>query len=307
MDQHILFTVNKEIRLLDRSNPLRLYNTDQGPAREDRPGVLTILDLPDLGDLIRTGRLDDIDAAPVRAHVPLEAAVVCAPVPRPGKILIVGLNYASHAQEAREMLAALGKGSMELPSEPNFQVIAASAVTGPGTSIQLPRVAPDQVDYEGEVAVVIGRTCTDLGAENAWAHVAGLTIANDVSARDIQLRAMTGDPVASIGLSKSFDTFKPLGPCLVTADEFEDPFDLRIRTMVNGEVRQDDRTSSFLHSIPELISHLSRYQSLHAGDVICTGTPRGAGVFSNRYLRDGDIVEIEVEGIGTLINQVAAP
>ena len=285
---------------------MRLYNTDRGPAREDEPGVLTVVDLPDLGDVVRDGGLDRIESAPIVDTVPLADAKLCAPIRRPGKVIIVGLNYPSHGEEALAMFAAMGKPDIQLPTVPNFYIAAASAVTGPGSSIRLPQAAPAQVDYEGEVAIVIGRDGADISASDAWKHVAGFTIANDVSARDIQQRAMTGDPTATISTAKSFDTFKPMGPCLVTADEFGKPLDLRIRTRVNNELRQDDRTSSFIHQIPDLIAYLSRFHILQAGDVICTGTPAGAGLFSQRFLAPGDVVEVEVEGIGVLTNPVTA-
>ncbi|MEU1429326.1 fumarylacetoacetate hydrolase family protein [Nocardia sp. NPDC005746] len=285
---------------------MRLYSTDDGLAREDRAGVLTLLDLPyaDVGALLRGPGLDAARTAMTLREQALDQAVLRPPVARPGKVLIIGLNYASHAAEALEMFAALGKTDITVPNEPNMQVTAGSAVVGPGDPIVLPEVAAEQVDYEGEVALVIGTPARGVSVDEAWRHVAGLTIVNDASARDIQLRAMTGDPSASIGVAKSFDTFKPLGPCLVTADEFTETPDLALRTRVNGELRQDDRTSGFIHSIPELIAHVSRYQTLEPGDVICTGTPRGAGVFSGRYLRAGDVVEVEVEGIGVLANRV---
>jgi 2-keto-4-pentenoate hydratase/2-oxohepta-3-ene-1,7-dioic acid hydratase in catechol pathway len=283
---------------------MRLYNTEHGPAREDEPGVLTVVDLSDLGDVVRDGGLDRIESAPCVDKVPLAEARLLAPVRRPGKVIIVGLNYPSHGEEALAMFAAMGKPDIQLPTVPNFYIAAASAVTGPGSPILLPQVAPAQVDYEGEVAVVIGRDGADISTADAWEHVAGLTIVNDISARDIQQRAMAGDPTATIATAKSFDTFKPLGPCLVTADEFGEPLDLRIRTRVNNELRQDDRTSSFIHRIPDLIAYLSRYHVLQAGDVICTGTPAGAGLFSDRFLSPGDVVEVEVEGIGVLTNPV---
>ncbi|MFJ9367651.1 fumarylacetoacetate hydrolase family protein [Nocardia sp. NPDC101769] len=285
---------------------MRLYTTDDGLAREDRSGVLAVLDLPyaDVGALVRGPGLDAARTARTLREQAIDQAILRPPVARPGKVLIVGLNYGSHAEEALEMFAALGQPGITLPSEPNLQVTAGSAVTGPADPILLPAVAAEQVDYEGEVAVVIGTPASCVTIDQAWRHVAGLTVVNDVSARDIQRRAMTGDPTASIGIAKSFDTFKPLGPCLVTADEFTETPDLAIRTRVNGTLRQEDRTSSFIHSIPELIAHLSRYQTLEPGDVICTGTPRGAGVFSGSYLRAGDLVEVEVEGIGVLGNRV---
>jgi 2-keto-4-pentenoate hydratase/2-oxohepta-3-ene-1,7-dioic acid hydratase in catechol pathway len=285
---------------------MRLYNTDQGPAREDEPGVLTVVDLPDLGDVVRDGGVGRVESAPAVDKLPLADATLFAPVRRPGKVIIIGLNYSSHAEEALALFAANGVHDIELPTVPNFFIVAASAVTGPGSAIRLPHTAAQQVDYEGEVAVVIGRDGADISSADAWNHVAGLTIANDVSARDIQQRAMAGDPTATIATAKSFDTFKPLGPCMVTADEFGEPLDLRIRTRVNNELRQDDRTSSFIHAIPDLIAYLSRYHTLQAGDVICTGTPAGAGLFSNRFLSAGDVVEVEVEGIGALTNQVAS-
>ena len=285
---------------------MRLYNTDLGPAREDETGVLTVVDMPDLGDVIRDGGLGRLESAPVVDKVSLADAKLRAPVPRPGKVIIVGLNYPSHGEEALAMFAAMGKPDIQLPTVPNFYIAAASAVTGPGQPIRLPRAAPGKVDYEGEVVIVIGEDGAEINASDAWQHVAGLTIANDVSARDVQQRAMTGDPTATIATAKSFDTFKPLGPCLVTADEFGKPLDLRIRTRVNNELRQDDRTSSFIHEIPDLIAYLSRFHMLQAGDVICTGTPAGAGLFSQRFLAPGDVVEVDVEEIGLLTNPVTA-
>ncbi|MFJ9743836.1 fumarylacetoacetate hydrolase family protein, partial [Streptomyces sp. NPDC101166] len=187
---------------------MRLYSTDDGLAREDRTGVLAVLDLPysDVGALLRGPGLDAARTAPVLRERAVDQAVLRPPVARPGKVLIIGLNYGSHATEALEMFATLGKTGIELPSEPNMQVTAGSAVIGPGDPIVLPDVAADQVDYEGEVAVVIGTPARGVPVDRAWGHVAGLTIVNDASARDIQLRAMTGDATASIGVAKSFDT-----------------------------------------------------------------------------------------------------
>ncbi|MHA4854331.1 fumarylacetoacetate hydrolase family protein [Rhodococcus sp. MSC1_016] len=285
---------------------MRLYVTDQGIAREDRTGVLSLLDLPyrDLGELLEGPGLEATRDAQVLRELQLDEVALRAPVHRPGKVVIVGLNYPSHAEEALEAFAAIGRADIETPTEPNLQLTAGSAVADPDSTILLPSVAATEVDYEGELAVVIGQRATHVSSDDAWKYVAGLTVANDVSARDIQRRAMTGDTAASIGVSKSFDTFKPLGPCLVTADEFPDDVDLAIQTRVNGEIRQDDRTSSFIHSIPTLVAHLSKYQTLEPGDVICTGTPRGAGVFSGTFLQEGDVVEVEIERIGVLRSHV---
>ncbi|MEV0343428.1 fumarylacetoacetate hydrolase family protein [Nocardia sp. NPDC050713] len=285
---------------------MRLYTTDLGIAREDSHGVLTVLDLPfaDVGELLRGPGLELAATAPPRQVVPLRRAKLHPVLPCPGKILAVGLNYPSHAEEALEKFAEAGRHDVTLPTEPNVQVTAGSAAAAHDGPIVLPAVAPGYVDYEGEVGVVIGQRATDIGAGEAWRHVAGLTVINDITARDIQRRAYAGDPIASIAIAKSFDTFKPIGPCLVTTDEFTEPLDLRIRTWVNGELRQDDRTSNFLHRIPELVSYLSRYQTLDAGDVIATGSPRGAGQFTERFLRHGDVVDVQVEGVGILGNHV---
>lgn len=284
---------------------MRLYSTTDGVAREDTLGELAILELdaPDLGELLRAGSLNDARAAKVRKHLALPECTLLAPVPRPGKVPIVGLNYRSHVDEVVE---AMGVQSSDLPRDPNVHLTAGSAVIGSGAPILLPAFAPSEIDYEGEIAVVIGRRATCVEEGQAWSHVAGLTVANDVSARDIQRRAMSGDLTVSVGLAKSFDTFKPLGPCLVTADEFGPSPDLAIRTSVNGELRQDATTDEFLHQIPELIAFASRLFTLEPGDVLLTGSPRGVGLFSNRFLVQGDVVEISVDGIGTLTNSVAA-
>lgn len=282
---------------------MRIYTTERGIAKETEPGRLDLLDLPhaDLEELLLGPGLQAVRDAPVTSAVALNDVRALAPVARPGKILIIGYNYPSHGDEVRE-----ARGDVHLPDEPNFQIVAGTAIAAPGASIVLPAVANAKVDYEGEVAVVIGRAAKEISVDQAWDHVAGLTVVNDVSARDIQARAMAGDLTASIGTAKSFDSFKPLGPCLVTADEFSAQPDLRLITRVNGEVRQDDRTGTFVHSISEIVSYLAQFMTLEPGDVICTGTPRGVGFFSGRFLREGDEIEIEVERIGCLRNHVGS-
>ncbi|SFO95007.1 2-keto-4-pentenoate hydratase/2-oxohepta-3-ene-1,7-dioic acid hydratase (catechol pathway) [Actinomadura madurae] len=282
---------------------MRIYSTERGIARETETGRLDLLDLAchDVRGLLFGPGLEAARHASVTATVPLGGVPVLAPVARPGKILIIGYNYPSHGDEVRE-----ARGEVRLPKVPNFQIVAGSAVAGPDAPVVLPKVADAKVDYEGEVAVVIGRSTKEVSADDAWGHVAGLTVVNDVSARDVQARAMAGDLTVSIGTAKSFDTFKPMGPCLVTADEFEAESDLRLITRVNGEVRQDDRTGTFVHSIPELVAYLSKFMTLEPGDVICTGTPRGVGFFSERFLHEGDQVAIEVERIGCLRNRVVS-
>lgn len=285
---------------------MRLYTTTRGIARENPDGTLGLLDLPyhDVGALIRAGHLRTAATSCVIETLTKNEVPLAPLITRPGKIVAVGLNYSSHAEEAREKFASIGRHDVQMPTEPNIQIVAGSAVIGDRQSVTLPPAAADHVDYEGELAVVIGQAGFAIPADRAWEHVAGLTVVNDISARDIQQRAYAGDTAASIGVSKSFDTFKPLGPCLVTHDEFGGDIDLRLQTRVNGEMRQDDRTGNLLHSIPNLIAHISQYQTLEPGDVIATGSPRGAGQFMDCYLRPGDLIEVSIERIGVLTNSV---
>lgn len=286
---------------------MRLYTTTAGIAREDTPGELTILDLPhaDLGALLRTSNIAAATAAPMRQRVSIDEAEILAPILRPGKVPIIGLNYKSHAQEVLAVMKAFGR-EIAMPTEPNFHLTPGSSVIGPGAAIVLPQVAAGMVDYEGEIAAVIGKTATCVTPAQAWSHLAGLTIANDVSARDVQLKAMGGDNTVSVGQAKSFDSFKPMGPCLVTAEEFSEPLDIRLRTVVNGEVRQDAQTTEFVHQISDLISYVSHYFTLEPGDVLLTGSPEGVGQFAGKFLAAGDVIEITVERIGTLTNHVTA-
>jgi 2-keto-4-pentenoate hydratase/2-oxohepta-3-ene-1,7-dioic acid hydratase in catechol pathway len=213
------------------------------------------------------------------------------PLLRPGKILCAGTNYHSHMQE---------NPAATLPTEPFFFAKLASGVIGPGEPIVKPALS-EQLDYEVELAVVIGRAMRHVPAERALAHVAGYTIMNDVSARDIQFRNN------QITLGKNFDTFAPMGPCLVTADEIADPQRLRLRTWVNGEVRQDNTTADMIFGVAELLARLSAVMTLEPGDVVSTGTPAGVGVFRAppALLQPGDVVRLEIEGIGRLENPVA--
>ncbi len=210
------------------------------------------------------------------------------PVERLGMVWAIGLNYRDHAAET----------GTPLPSEPVVFVKATGSVVGHGADILIPpHVA--QPDYEGELAVVIGRRARDVPADEAVDVIEGVTCAHDVSARDHQFT--TGQWV----WSKSFDTFCPLGPVLVTPDEL-DLDHLDVETRVNGEVLQSSNTDQLVFSVPELIAHLSRGLTLEPGDVILTGTPGGVGMARNpqRWLEDGDVVEITIGGIGTLRNRV---
>lgn len=283
---------------------MRLYTTEQGLAREEPDGSLAVLDLPhpDVGALLRRGSVDEAASAGVRSRVAGPDSVdLRAPVLAPGRFVIVGLNYRSHVEELSEGLGI----------EPSFDVgdpfvfdTPGTPVAGPGDAIVRPVEAPDQVDYEGEVGLVIGQAGRDVRPEDAWSIVAGLTVVNDVSARDLQAEAMTSGE--GIGRSKSFPTFKPMGPCVATADGFGPDLDVGIRTLVNGEVRQDSRTTEMLHPLPALLAFITTKVDLQPGDVICTGSPRGVGMWSGGlFLRSGDVVEVSVEGVGTLRNTVA--
>jgi len=211
------------------------------------------------------------------------------PIERPGKILCVGLNYRSHAEEQ----------DRRPPERPMLFAKWATSLIGPGEPIVLPPIS-SAVDYEAELAVVIGSRVKGVSVDNALEAVRGYLCANDVSARDLQ----RGDKQYTRG--KSLDTFCPVGPELVPAAEIPDPGALRIRCLVNGEVRQDGTTSDLIFSVPELIAFAAEAITLEPGDLILTGTPAGVGEFRDPplYLADGDEVTVEIEGVGTLTNPV---
>ncbi|HET9027879.1 MAG TPA: fumarylacetoacetate hydrolase family protein [Trueperaceae bacterium] len=213
----------------------------------------------------------------------------------PTAILAIGLNYRQHAIES----------GMELPKYPILFHKTVSCVQGPDAPILLPAGQPcTKVDYEVELAVVIGRTCKDVSRADALDYVLGYTVANDVSARDWQLEKGGGQ----WSYGKSFDTFCPLGPVLVTADEIPDPSQLHVRTTINGEVMQDSPTSDLIFDVPDLIAFLSAGTTLQAGTVILTGTPQGVGMGRKpqRWLVDGDVVTVSISRIGDLTNTVVA-
>jgi 2-keto-4-pentenoate hydratase/2-oxohepta-3-ene-1,7-dioic acid hydratase in catechol pathway len=223
--------------------------------------------------------------------VAVRDAKLRAPLLRPPKILCVGLNYRAHARESK----------MEVPEVPTVFTKLATAVIGSGETIILPKNS-SKPDYEAELAFVIGKRGRYIAAESWREHVFGYSNLNDVSARDYQLR------VSQWMIGKSFDTFAPMGPAIVTADEVPDPHALDIATIINGEVLQDSNTSDLIFKIPELIAYLSSVCTLEPGDVVSTGTPAGVGAARNppRWLRPGDDVVIRVQGLGELRNPVAA-
>lgn len=215
-----------------------------------------------------------------------------APVTRPRKFLALGLNYRQHAMEAEAAGIPIPKHQVWF----NKQV---TCVNGPTDDIHLPRVS-DKLDYEGELALVIGRHARHVRADEVREVVAGITVANDVSVRDWQMRAPTWT------LGKSFDTHGPLGPSLVTLDEVPDLRDLTLRTYVNGEQRQHTSTADMIYSVGDMIEHLSKVFTLEPGDVLLTGTPSGIGsaMTPRQYLVAGDVVRVEIDGIGAIENRV---
>ena len=211
----------------------------------------------------------------------------------PGKVVAIGLNYLDHVRET----------GMERPSRPLVFAKFPSSVVGPTDDIVVDPTLTERVDWEVELAVVIGRPMRDVPVGEALDHVFGYTVANDVSARDVQF----GDGQWVRG--KSFDTFCPIGPAIVTPDEIGDPQGLRLTTTVNGEVVQDSTTAEMVFGVAELLAFCSRSFTLLPGDLLLTGTPWGCGEFADprRSLADGDVVECSVEGIGSLRNTVRFP
>ena len=221
--------------------------------------------------------------------LPLHEAELAAPVPDPQKIMCIGLNYRDHCEEQNK----------PLPEKPILFAKFPTALIGHNQAIVKP-VLTQKMDYEAELGVVIGKKGKNIPEDEALSHVAGYTIVNDVTARDIQ--ASDGQWVRA----KSFDTFAPSGPFLVTTDEAPDPQNLDIRLTVNGELRQRSNTRNMVFSVAYLVSYLSRVCTLLPGDMISTGTPGGVGVFRDPpvFLKGGDVVSIEIDGLGALGNPV---
>lgn len=225
---------------------------------------------------------------------PLADVRLDAPVPNPSKFLAIGMNYRRHVAEA---IAA----GIQVPDSQVWFNKQVSCVTGPFDPVHMPKVS-DKLDYEAELAVVIGRRCRHVPAEEAASVVAGYTVCNDVSVRDWQMRSPT------MMLGKSFNTHGPFGPWLVTADEVKNPHDLQMRMLVNGECRQEVNTGEMIYDIWQQIACLSTVMTLEPGDVIATGTPSGVGGAQKppRFLKLGDVMRVEIDGIGHIENIVVA-
>jgi len=212
-----------------------------------------------------------------------------APIPRPGKVLALGVNYKDHSAEA----------NIEPPKRPMIFSKVSSCITGPGAPIHLPKASPF-LDYEGELCLVVGKRARHVAPADALAHIAGYMIGNDVSVRDWQFHSPTWM------MGKSFDTHGPTGPWLVTRDEVPDVGALRLRTWVNGDLRQDARTADLIFGVEPIIEYLTKAFTLEPGDVIFTGTPAGVGSLRDPrvYMKAGDVVRIEITGLGVLENTV---
>jgi acylpyruvate hydrolase len=229
------------------------------------------------------------------AGIPVAEVTLLPPIPDPEKVLCIGVNYRDHLEEAQAVKPEIG-------TQPDPIVFSKfkSALIGDGEAIVIPRAAPDMIDWEGELAVVIGSRCSRVSSADALDHVAGYTVINDVSARDVQLAS----PQWLMG--KSFDTSGPCGPWVVTKDEVPDPQALSLTTTVNGEVMQQTTTALMINPVARLIEYISSLITLVPGDIIATGTPGGVGYSRDPkvFLAPGDTVKVSIEGVGELTNPV---
>jgi acylpyruvate hydrolase len=275
------------------------FHTEDGPTAAVQPGEdlvpVSALDPP--ATTVR-GLLETLDAEGLRElgrraeeaseRIALADATLNAPITDPQKIVCLGLNYRDHAEETGQ----------EIPTAPMWFAKFANSLSGSGQDIVLPAAHAEYVDYEAELALVIGRRARNISAEHALDHIAGAMPFNDVSARDLQMQ----NPLWTSG--KAIDTFAPCGPALVTLDEIDDLGALGLRTRVNGELLQQGTTANLIFGPAEVVAWLSRTMTLLPGDIISTGTPAGVGVAQGRFLKDGDTVEVEIDGLGTLVNPV---
>lgn len=254
-------------------------------------------------DVVRSGEqtLERIgNALAVAPSVPLSHVRLLAPIPEPsGNVIAVGRNYRDHAQEFTKSGFDASEKAV-VPQHPVIFTKARSSVVGPGTPIRTANDPTSSTDYEGELAVVIGKEARSVAAPDAFAHIFGYTIINDITARELQSRHVQWF------VGKSPDTFCPMGPCIVTADEVPDLFGTELRTSVNGEIRQEFSLSDMIFDVSTLVATLSEVMTLRPGDLIATGTGPGVGIGFDppRFLEPGDLVEVTIDGIGTLSNPV---
>ncbi len=245
------------------------------------PDPMAALARPDLLTELAAG-LDDASVTGLLADV-----VLGPPVPHPQKVFGIGLNYAAHAAE----------GGVEPPASPLVFTKFPSCLVGPTADVE---IRSGGCDYEGELVVVIGAGGRDITIDDAWNHVVGVTVGQDISDRPAQFAARP----PHFDLGKSFDTFGPIGPVLVSTDDLPDRDALRLVCSVNGEVRQDGNTSDLIFDVPTLVSFLSSITTLVTGDIIFTGTPEGVGMAQDKWLEDGDVITTTIDGVGTMTNRV---
>ena len=220
-----------------------------------------------------TGNIDDVTLG-----APITSSINC---------FAVGLNYRNHAEES----------GMEIPAFPMIFTKHTSCIVGPFDNVEM---RSDIVDYEAEMVVVIGKGGKDISKNDAWSHVAGITVGQDISDRSVQFHATP----PQFNLGKSFDTFGPIGPILVSHDEVDDKESLKLTCSVNDELRQDDNTNDLIFDVPYLISYISEFITLNTGDLIFTGTPAGVGATQGKLLKDGDMLSTSIEGVGTINNKM---
>jgi 2-keto-4-pentenoate hydratase/2-oxohepta-3-ene-1,7-dioic acid hydratase in catechol pathway len=279
--------------------------------KQARPGRLAgdeIVDLsalaPDLKTLLERGLVEKAASASGRAFRRKEIKLL-APIPNPGLVLSVGMNYYEHLKEMKT----------PAPEKPAAFTKSLASIIGTDDPIRVPKSNPDMLDWEGEFSVVIGRLCHRVSAAQALDYVAGYTLVNDVSARDwvAPIFKATGlmGPIHAWEhnlLGKMFPTFCPMGPCIATKDEIRDPANVQIQTRLNGEVMQDANTDDLVFSVVKLIEYYSQFYLFRPGDVITTGSPSGVGFGRNPkvFMKPGDVVEVEVKEIGVLRNPIQA-
>ena len=272
-----LGNISGRAALIDKDNFFDLETISEGLFDHETSNALS--NLEDLHKL--SAELSDKEATGS-----LENADFKSPVSSPKNCYAVGLNYRNHAEEA----------GMEIPDVPMIFTKHTTCLVGSNADIEM---RSDVVDYEAELVAVIGKPGKDITEENAWEHVAGLCVGQDISDRTVQFSTKN---LPQFNLGKSFDTFGPMGPYLVSPDELPDKESLEIECQVNGEVRQKDNTNDLIFDIPFIISYLSEIVTLNTGDVIFTGTPGGVGVMEGKFLKEGDVLTTKIEGLGTMTN-----
>jgi 2-keto-4-pentenoate hydratase/2-oxohepta-3-ene-1,7-dioic acid hydratase in catechol pathway len=283
--------------------------TDAGLAELNLHSVggqtVTLVDdyvrLSDAGKAEFRERVQEADlASRARSPYAFDAVRYYPPVLRPGKVMAAGRNFGRHLEEAKQLWKERGFDDVVQPEIPTGFVKVNSALIGHHEPVRVPRWI-ENVDYEGELLVIMGKTADGITEDEALAHVAGYSIANDISARKLQFaeRESGGGPAAG----KNPRTFGPCGPWLTTLDEFDDPMDMRVWTKVNGELKQDERTTDMIFDVKQLIAFWSQI-GWDPGDMIMSGTPEGVGAGTGSFLRVGDVVECGVDGIGVLVNQL---